>query len=537
MDAATTARRGPAARYAPIGEHALLGDRHGSALVTRAGRVDWLAGPSIDTPPLISGILDADDGGHLVLEPAEPFEVRRRYLPGTMALETEFTTASGSLKVTDVLTEGFQGRLPWTELARRVEADGGAVPVRWELRPGTRLARVRPWVHDPDLIGYDGPFAEAAVRSALVIKALSSLDTGALAAAPTTSLPEAVGGERNFDYRYAWVRDASDMIDALSRLGLTEEVDASLAWLLRCVQQTAPDVHVFYTLDGRPAPPDQDRTELVDGYRGSRPVTIGNKAAGQTQHGSYGDLFGAVARYVDQGGHLDTGTGQTLTKLADRLCDEWTRPDAGLWELGRYRRYTSSLINAWAALDSAVKLAEGNQIPDFHAPRWRESRSDVHDFVDRHCWSEAKQSYTFYAGTEELDAAVLLAARCGFAPGDDPRLWTTIDAIRRELTAEGPLLYRYSGAGQEENAFVACTFWLIEAMSIAGRAEEAGRLIESALRRGNDLGLWSEEIDPSDGSLTGNFPIGISHLAVIGAITAYARALERGRDGATPTAG
>jgi GH15 family glucan-1,4-alpha-glucosidase len=274
-----------------------------------------------------------------------------------------------------------------------------------------------------------------------------------------------------------------------------------------------------------------EKKELLDGYKGSGPVVIGNNAAVQTQHGCYGDLFGAVGRYVTDGGRLDTGTGLTLAKLADQLCDEWAKPDAGLWELGKYERYTASLINSWAALDWACHLAESGEVPPLHLQRWRQAKDDIRAYADQHCWSERKCSYTFYAGTDGLDAATLLAARTGFLAGGDRRLSSTIDAIRAELTAQGPLLYRYSGADQEEHAFVACTFWLIEALSYAGRTAEAGELLGDALRYANDLDLWSEEIDPSNRALLGNFPIGISHLAVIGAITAYAAALDHG---ATP---
>lgn len=595
--------------YAPIGTYGLIGDGHGAALVCQDGRVDWLAVPTIDTPPFLSSIIDANKGGTFHIAPAVDHRAQRRYVEGTMVLETTFETDGGTLRLTDALTVGFQGRLPWSELARKLEVDGGPVPVQWELRPGTRLDTVVPWVHEQDgipfilsgdllaalildglgtpiveeeivrgeallqpgsrallalvvaqnqpvqlstpvdvirrldhtieqwqewtdLIDYSGPYRGEVARSALTIKALADVDSGALAAAPTTSLPEVVGSQRNFDYRYGWVRDCSFMIDALSRLGLSEQVASSLSWLLAAVQRTAPAVHVFYRLNGEPATGNMEKKDLLDGYMESSPVMVGNKAAAQTQHGSYGDLFGAVGRFVDHGGRLDTQTGLTLAKLADQLCDEWPKPDAGLWELGSYERYTSSLINSWTALHRACRLAEKGEMPQLHLERWRRTRDAIHAYADTHCWSERKSSYTFYAGTEGLDAATLLAARTGFLKGDDPRLWTTIDAIRTELTAEGPLLYRYSGADKEEHAFVACTFWLIEALSYAGRTQEAGELLDGAVRYGNDLGLWSEEIDPSDASLLGNFPIGISHLSVIGAITSYAAALEHG---ATPT--
>jgi GH15 family glucan-1,4-alpha-glucosidase len=245
------------------------------------------------------------------------------------------------------------------------------------------------------------------------------------------------------------------------------------------------------------------------------------------QHGSYGDLFSAVARYVDHGGHLDTETGLILAKLADQLCDEWPKPDAGLWELPEDRPYTTSLVNSWVALSRAASLARRGEISGPHADRWEQNSEQIREFVDRHCWSDSKRSYTFYADSDDLDAAVLLAARTGFLAPDDPRLHGTIDAVRRELTAEGPLVYRYTGAAEKENAFVACTFWLIEAMSIAGRVEEAGSLLESALRYSSDLGLWSEEIEPGTGILLGNFPIGLSHLAALGAITSFASAASR----------
>lgn len=591
--------------YAPISDYGLVADGHGAALVCSDGSVDWLAVPKVDTPPFLASILDSSKGGFLRLAPTVEHRVQRRYLDGTVVLETTFKTESGTLRVTDSLNEGIAGRLPWSELARCVEAEGAAIPLRYELCPGTRFDTVRPWVHerdgvpfvlsgdllaalvleglgdpivepnrvwgdavvhpgDPvllalvvakdapltlpqpadvrrrlahsvgrwrswsDVVEYDGPYRDEVLRSALTIKALSDRDSGAVAAAPTTSLPERIGSSRNFDYRFCWVRDTAFMIDALTRLNLTEEVDGSLSWLLSCVQETAPAVHVFYTLAGQATSGEMEEKEHLEGYECSAPVMVGNKAASQTQHGSYGDLLGAVSRFVDRGGRLDTGTGVVVCKLLDQLCDEWTLPDAGIWELSSYERYTSSLINSWAALDRGCRLAAKGELPSFHLARWEVTREAVHGFADEHCWSASKSAYTFYAGSEELDAAVLLAARTGFLSGDDDRLWTTIDAIRSELSAEGPLLYRYSGAREEENAFVACTFWLIEALCYAGRVTEAGKLLEGALAYANDLALWSEEIDPADRALLGNFPIGISHLAVIGAITAYHAATTQG---------
>ncbi len=583
--------------FARLSSYGLIGDGHGAALVAADGSVDWLAAPAIDTPPFISGVIDARSGGHFRIGAHGDYEVTRRYLPGTLVLETTLATPKGTLRVTDCLNQGFQGRLPWSELARKIECTAGEATLEWELRPGTRLATCRPYVREADgaplivagdlqarllvseagkpryspaavagstrlvagdecllalvmakehpvhlprpvdvqrrlqhtieawsawaeLIDYEGEHAAHVVRSALTIKALQQVDSGAIAAAPTTALPEVVGGSRNFDYRFSWVRDASFMIDALSRLKLTEEVDASLSWLLRSVGQTAPDVHVFYLLDGKPAPANQQENELLTGYKSSTPVVIGNKAASQSQHGSYGDLFGAVFRHVENHTHLDPESAVMLARLADRLCDEWPKPDAGIWELGSSERYTSSLIGSWAALRRAAQLAERGELPSLHPGRWRAAADEIHAYADDRCWSEAKGSYTFYAGTEELDAAVLLAARTGFLAPDDPRLRTTIEAVRRELAAEGPWLFRYSAAAEEEHAFVACTFWLIEAMAIAGQRNEAAQLLSAALEGSNDLGLFGEEIDAVSGELLGNFPIGISHLAVIGAITA-----------------
>lgn len=378
------------------------------------------------------------------------------------------------------------------------------------------------WQQWAGQVQHDGPLADAVRRSAITLKALTIAPTDGMAAALTTSLPEHIGGERNFDYRFGWVRDASFAIDAQFALGLTQEVHGSLSWLLRAVRATAPEVRTMYTIDGEPASAAMTGLEELPGYRGSTPVHLGNSAAEQLQTGAYGDLLDAVWRFVDQRGCLDPDSGQVVAAIVDRVCDLWQQKDSGLWELGDQEHYTSSKIGCWVALDRGVRLARAGQVPGQHADRWRTERDAVHAWVDQHCWSQTKSSYTFHAGTDELDCAVLLAARTGFLAGDDPRLASTVEAIRAELGAGEALLYRYSGMAGQEGAFLACSAWLVEALVAIGRHEEAEELLVELVRHSTGTGLMTEQADPGSGELLGNLPQGLTHLAVIGAATAVA---------------
>lgn len=591
----TTPRRIGA--FALLEDYAVLGDGRTVALVALDGRIDWWPIPTLDSPPACAALLDPERGGYFVLAPDEPFRVRRDYLTGTNVLQTIFTTARGSVRVTECLNVGTAGRLPWSELARRVEGLSGEVALHWALVPRDRFRQARPWVAprrapvvhlgdqslavvvhgegagpvekgthrlhgrmrcaqgdrqlvavvatddeplflpEPDSIesridetiaswqhwsrsvAAEGRWGEATQRSALVLKTLRYELGGAIAAAATTSLPETIGGPKNWDYRYAWVRDSSFTLDALIHLQLHEEVHGSVSWLLGALRRTAPEVHVFYRLDGTVA--DSEAELDVPGYRGSLPVRSGNSASRQRQLGTYGDLFDTVHRYVSEGHILDQATAELLCRLADECCDQWLLKDSGIWELDDLQHYTISKIGCWVALDRACRLAAEGQIPDRQAARWQVEAEAVRAWVGEHCWSEEKGSYTFYAGTDRLDAAVLLAGRTGFDRG--PRLAGTIDAVRQELGC-GPAVYRYSGMQREEGAFVACSFWLVDALVRVGRVEEAAALMDEAVAMANGVGLFAEQIDPSSGSFLGNLPQGLSHLALINAVHALREA-------------
>ncbi len=268
---------------------------------------------------------------------------------------------------------------------------------------------LRNWHQWSAAMTYDGRWSQAVRRSGLVLKLLLHTPTGAIAAAATTSLPERIGGDKNWDYRYMWIRDTSYAVDACIQLGLEEEVQGAIVALLRSVRSTLPGLSVFYRLNGEP--PSSEHELDAPGYRDSRPVRAGNGAVSQTQLGTFGDLFDSLWRYVQDGHLLDPATAQMLAELADRCCETWRSEDSGIWELYEPRHYTISKIGCWVALDRVVQLAEHGHVPADHADRWRDERVAIKAWVDEHCWSDAKCSYTFFAGTER--------ARCGRPVGRD----------------------------------------------------------------------------------------------------------------------
>jgi GH15 family glucan-1,4-alpha-glucosidase len=329
------------------------------------------------------------------------------------------------------------------------------------------------------------------------------------------------------------VRDSAFTLDALMRLGLPEQVHESFSCLLRAVRGTAPDLRPFYDLDGC-VPSRAETLDHLRGYRDSRPVRYGNAASTQLQLGSWGDLLETADLYLSEGHVLDEDTAKMLAGCVDKVAILWPDGDSGMWELDELRQYTTSNISVWMAFDRALGLAERGHLPDGHIEQWREQRDRLHAWIEESSWSEKLGAYCGWAGEESLDAGVLRAVRTGYP--EPERLGRTVDAIRERLTAAPGLLYRTSEHAGTEGAFIACSFWLVEALARLGRIDEACETMEQVLPYANDLGLFSEEVEPETGELLGNFPQGLSHLALINAAGAIQDAGSRAGD-ASATAG
>jgi GH15 family glucan-1,4-alpha-glucosidase len=602
----TTNESAASGTFRPIADYGLLADCNSAALVDRAGSISWLCLPRYDSPAVFARILDPE-GGHWSITPAEAYRSERRYVPGTLVLETTFDTETGSVRLTDVLAfadgqrhhelglgaphlllrlvEGLVGEVelrfelaPRPEyglvkpLFRETEAGGrtfggpnqvvASVPIatviedstmaatftvaagdrvgfalQWAppegpapepLAPETVAQRVqdtiegwRSWEAEHDI--YEGPHRELVRLSSRVLKGLTYRPTGAIVAAATTSLPETVGGERNWDYRYAWIRDASLTLEALYIGACSDEAQDFVSFMTSSAGGRAGErsLQIMYGIAG-----EHDLTERelphLRGWRDSGPVRVGNGAWGQTQLDVYGELLNSLYLYRDQLGELHLEIQRFVADLANTAARRWRETDAGMWEMrGEPRHHLSSKVLCWVALDRAVALAP--QL-GMHAEvdHWTAERDAIREAVLTRGWSDARQAYAQSFDSDELDAAQLLMPILGFLPATDERMRSTIEAIADTLTEDG-LVLRYrnqdglnaDGLSGEEGTFVICSFWLVSALAKAGEVDRAEALFDRLVAYANDLGLLAEEIDTAGGELLGNFPQAFSHIGLI----------------------
>ncbi len=580
---------GPAA----IEDYALIGDCITAALVNRAGAIDWLCWPRFDSGACLSALLGTPDNGSWRLAPADPgAQVRRRYVDGTVVLETVFTTAGGEVAVTDFmpvgnhassivrLVEGRRGRVEMrTALALRFDF-GAAVPWVTQLPEGGGICAIAgpdmavlrspvslagedfishasftvhagqsvPFVltHGPSHLRppkpidvpaalaetlrfwtrwsrrctYRGRYRDAVQRSLITLKALTYHPTGGIVAAPTTSLPERIGGQRNWDYRFCWLRDATLTLLAFMHAGYFEEAQAWRDWLHRSVAGRPDQIQIMYGLAGERHLREWE-ADWLPGYRNSRPVRIGNAAHAQLQLDVYGEMMDAL-HHAREGGLAAAPESWDLQRsLADHLEQIWHLPDEGIWEVrGGRRPFTLSRVMAWVAFDRAIRSAERFGLP---APldHWRALCTEMHETICGEGFDAERNSFTQSFGSRDLDASTLLIPLVGFLPPDDARVRGTVAAIERELMADGFVLRYDPGRGAdgltgEEGAFLACSFWLADNYALQGRQREAEALFERLLDLRNDVGLLAEEYDPRGRCQIGNFPQAFSHVALIG---------------------
>ena len=575
----------------PIEAYAMIGDTRSAALVGKDGSIDWLCLPRFDSPACFAALLGEPKHGRWLLAPsAAVHRTQRRYRDATLVLETEFETATGTVRVIDCMP---MGKDRYGRLLRIVEGLAGEVAMRMELVIRFEYGSAVPWVqrtgpkiiatagpdtlelrtpahtHGEDLTTraefvvkqgervpfvlsyhashrrapraikaesalaatekwwrdwstqctYTGVWREPVLRSLITLKALTYQPTGGIVAAPTTSLPEQLGGVRNWDYRYCWLRDANFTLYALLYAGYREEAKAWRAWLLRAVAGRPQDLQILYGVSGERRLPEAEITWLP-GYEGAAPVRIGNAASSQYQLDVYGEVLDTFHLTRAAGVATKARAWDVHKVLLDYLESNWERPDEGIWEVrGSRRHFTHSKVMAWVAFDRAVKAVERFGL-DGELERWRALRAAVHAQVCREGFDAQRNTFVQYYGSKNLDASLLMIPLVGFLPPEDPRMRGTVEAIRSELAVDG-LIRRYStaeaidGLPPGEGAFLPCSFWLADNLAMAGRYDEAKALFERLLSLRNDVGLIAECYDTVQRRLVGNFPQAMTHVALI----------------------
>lgn len=575
-----------------IEDYALIGDTHTAALVGTDGSIDWLCLPRFDSSACFASLLGTPENGRWkIAAKGQASCSSRRYRPGTLVLETDFSTPSGKVRITDcmplretnpqivrmvtgisgsvememelVLRFDYGSIVPWVRktdgvlsaiagpdavdlwtpievsgrefktVAEFTITEGQLLPFVLSWHPSNEPAPrpVNPiyaiedtevhWAEWSEICTYEGELRDLVVRSMITLKALTYAPTGGIVAAATTSLPEALGGSRNWDYRYCWLRDATFTLQALMIGGYHDEAMAWRDWLLRAVAGDPSKIQIMYGAGGERRL-DEFEVEWLAGYENSKPVRVGNAAADQLQLDVYGEVMDALhqARKVGLSGDDDS---QDLQRaLLDYLEGGWRQPDDGIWEVrGPRRHFTHSKVMAWVALDRAVRSVEEF---DMQGPidKWKKTRQEIFDEVCQNGYNSELGAFTQYFGSETLDASVLMIPLVGFLAPSDPRVISTVDVIGKQLMSDGFIL-RYDtsktsdvdGLVGREGAFLACSFWYVDNLSMIGRDQEASEMFQRLIGLVNDVGLLSEEYDPVLKRQVGNFPQAFSHISLV----------------------
>ncbi len=569
----------------------MIGDCHTAALVSKQGSIDWLCLPDFDSGACFAALLGTAEHGHWSISPADPIRsIRRNYRDGSLILETEFETDTGSAKLIDCMLPGHER----PELLRVVVGKRGQVRMNMELVIRFDYGSILPWVHhidggilaiagpdmvriradvplrgedmktkadfavaegqkqsfnltwypsnlhEPEALDIDGAFQQtekwwrewsdrcsfqgewrdAVRRSLITLKGLTFFPTGGIVAAPTTSLPEQPGGVRNWDYRFCWVRDASLTLQALLNAGYLDEAHEWREWLMRAVAGSPSELNILYGIRG-----ERRLTELelrwLPGYEKSAPVRIGNAAYKQYQL----DIFGEVVNTLYQASEAGLPTpqhrrGEIALAMLDFLETGWQQPDEGIWEVrGPRRHFVHSKVMAWVAVDRLIRSTKAGRFK-IDVARWEKLRDAIHEQVCREGFDADMNSFVQYYGGKHLDASLLMMSLVGFLPPDDSRVIGTVKAIETHLVKDG-FVQRYTqdtavdGLPHGEATFLPCSFWLADNLQLQGRHAEAVQMFERLLDIRNDVGLLSEEYDPIEKRLLGNFPQAFSHVGLV----------------------
>lgn len=598
--------------YRKISDYAIIGNLHSVALIALDGSIDWLCLPDIDSPSVFAALLDDEKGGFFSITPKGEWNSEATYLKDTNILKTKFTTATGTLILTDFMPICFCGRNEEVqqrhELYRLIEVTEGKIIVNVNFEPKFDYARVQPSyvgsnkkikarangevitlysTKDMDIIqmsvnaqwelregekvwlllkyGEDdsfnfeplmaektlkdteifwrewlnrsetvmtvdlGEYRDMVNRSALTLKLLYYNPTGSIAAAATTSLPEEIGGVRNWDYRYSWLRDTSFTLQSLFSLGHITEMEGFLGWLKQLISKHGTDkIQVMYGLRGEEYLPERELNHL-NGYKGSRPVRIGNGAAKQRQLDIYGEIMEAALKLSDYVGKINRDTWLSLMSICDYVVKFWKEKDHGIWEIraGPYH-FVYSKIMCWVALDRGITIARRYGFPA-DIERWEQTKSAIKAEVLNKGFNEKKRSFVQHYETDILDSSSLLIPLLGFLPFSDQKVKSTLETVRHELENDG-FLYRYrthDGVEGREGVFLLCSFWLINNLIAVGKLNEAEKILKKIESCANHVSLFSEEYDVRTSEQLGNFPQAFTHIGYINSVIELCKAKSR----------